>query len=160
MKKNTENKKLFLDDVRQVRDAANYMPNPKVYNEGGWDIVRSYTEFVNYLKSNPLPELISFDHDLADIHYEVDFRDWNDFTSEQLGVEETGMDCAKFLVKHCRELKEDLPTILVHSANPVGRTNIRKYLENAAKHIDFSKGFEEPNIDDLFVDDDINEFPF
>lgn len=160
MKKNTENKKLFLDDVRQVRDAANYMPNPKVYNEDGWDIVRSYTEFVNYLKSNPLPELISFDHDLADIHYDVDFRDWNDFTSEQLGVEETGMDCAKFLVKHCRELKQDLPTILVHSANPVGRANIRKYLENAKKHIDFSKGLEEPNIDDLFGDDDINEFPF
>lgn len=149
-----EKRKLFLDDIRQVKDACNYMPNPKIYWEGGWDIVRNYSEFVEYLKSKPLPELISFDHDLADIHYEVDFRDWKDFSSEQLGVEETGMDCAKFLVEHCRELKQDLPTILVHSANPVGRANIKKYLENAARHIDFSKGLEEPNLDNLFEDED------
>lgn len=149
-----EKRKLFLDDIRQVKDACNYMPNPKIYWEDDWDIVRNYSEFVEYLKSKPLPELISFDHDLADIHYEVDFRDWKDFTSGQLGVEETGMDCAKFLVKHCQETKQELPDFLVHSANPVGRTNIRKYLENAKRHIDFSKGLEEPNIDNLFDDED------
>jgi len=130
------NKKLFLDDIRQVRDACNYMPNPRVYWDEDWDIVRNYVEFVKYIEKNGLPDLISFDHDLADIHYEVDFRDWNDLTSEQLGVEETGLDCAKWLVDYCEKNGSKLPEFLVHSANPVGRTNIRKYLENAKKHLD------------------------
>ena len=130
------NKKLFLDDVRQVRDACYYMPNPKVYWDGNWDIVRNYVEFVGYIEKNGLPELISFDHDLADIHYEVDFRDWNDCTADQLGVEETGLDCAKWLVDYCDKNKLKLPEFLVHSANPVGRTNIRKYLQNAKKHLE------------------------
>jgi hypothetical protein len=132
----TTNKKLFLDDVRQVKDACNYMPNPKVYWEDGWDIVRSYSEFVDYIKKNTLPELVSFDHDLADVHYEVDFNDWIDFTADQLGVEETGLDCAKFLVEYCEENSLKLPEYLVHSANPVGRSNIRGYLDNAKKHLD------------------------
>jgi hypothetical protein len=129
-------RKLFLDDIRQVKDACNYMPNPRVYWEDGWDVVRNYTEFVNYIKRNPMPELISFDHDLADIHYEVDFNDWLDFTSDQLGVEETGLDCAKFLVEYCLDNGLKLPEYLVHSANPVGRSNIRGYLDNAKKHLD------------------------
>ena len=130
------NKKLFLDDVRQVRDACYYMPNPKVYWDEGWDIVRNYVEFVDYINKNGLPELVSFDHDLADIHYEVDFQDWNDNTADQLGVEETGLDCAKWLVDYCEKNSLKLPEFLVHSANPVGRTNIRKYLENAKKHLE------------------------
>ena len=130
------NKKLFLDDIRQVRDACNYMPNPRVYWDEDWDIVRNYVEFVKYIEKNGLPDLISFDHDLADIHYEVDFRDWNDLTSEQLGVEETGLDCAKWLVDYCVDNELKIPEFYIHSQNPTGGENIRKYLENAKKHMD------------------------
>jgi len=36
--------------MRQVRDACYYVSNPKVYWEDGWDIVRNYGEFVEYIE--------------------------------------------------------------------------------------------------------------
>lgn len=135
MKSETPIRKLFLDDIRNPRDCAYYMLEPKVYYEESWDIVRNYNEFVEYLKNNPIPDLISFDHDLADIHYKMPFEDWNEGTSEQLGVEETGLDCAKLLVDLCVAKQVKLPEFLVHSMNPVGRINIHNYLTNAKKHL-------------------------
>lgn len=128
-------KKLFLDDIRQPKDACYLVKNPKIYWEDGWDIVKNYVEFCSWIKRNGLPSIVSFDHDLADIHYEVDFNDWNDNTAEQLGVEETGLDCAKWMVNYCLDNGFDLPEYYVHSANPAGKKNIQAYLDNAKKHL-------------------------
>ncbi len=128
-------KKLFLDDIRQPKDACYLVKNPKIYWEDGWDIVKNYVEFCSWIKRNGLPSIVSFDHDLADIHYEVDFNDWNDNTAEQLGVEETGLDCAKWMVNYCLDNGFDLPEYHVHSANPAGKKNIQAYLDNAKKHL-------------------------
>jgi hypothetical protein len=46
-------KKLYLDDIR----------TPKTK---GWDIVRSYDEFVKWIEENGLPDKLSFDHDLGE----------------------------------------------------------------------------------------------
>ena len=129
-------KKLFLDDIRQPKDAINLVPSNynKIFWDNDWSIVRNYREFVNWILSNGVPDLISFDHDLADIHYEVDFSDW-EFSSDQLGVEETGLDCAKWLVDYCVDNGSILPKYIVHSANPAGRKNIQSYLDNANKHL-------------------------
>lgn len=129
-------KKLFLDDIRQPKDAINLVPSNynKIFWDNDWSIVRNYREFVNWILSNGIPDLISFDHDLADIHYEVDFSDW-EFSSDQLGVEETGLDCAKWLVDYCVDNGSILPKYIVHSANPAGRKNIQSYLDNANKHL-------------------------
>jgi len=51
--------KLFLDDLRTVE---------MVYSEpesNGFDIVRTYADFVRYMESNGLPDFISFDNDLG-----------------------------------------------------------------------------------------------
>lgn len=135
-------KKLFLDDIRQVRDACYYVVNPKIYWEEDWDIVRNYDEFVQYIEKNGLPDLISFDHDLADEHYEDLFSDpnWSKSNDDiELKYEEyrekTGLDCAKWLVEYCRENKLKLPIFFVHSANPVGRRNIEDYLHNAKRFL-------------------------
>lgn len=134
-------KKLFLDDVRQVRDACYYVVNPKIYWEEDWDIVRNYKEFVEYIEKNGLPDLISFDHDLADEHYEDLFSDpnWsksNDDIELKYGEyrEKTGLDCAKWLVNFCFLNRLPIPEFMVHSANPVGAKNIKSYLDNAKKH--------------------------
>ena len=136
------NKKLFLDDMRQVRDACYYMPNPKLYLEEGWDIVRNYGEFVDYITKNGLPDLISFDHDLADEHYNDLFSDKNwvkDDANVELAYDEykekTGLECAKWLVEHCLDNGVGIPEYHVHSANPQGKENIINYLENAKKHL-------------------------
>lgn len=125
-------KKLFLDDMRQVKDAVYLIDdNRRIYFEDGWDIVKNYTEFVSWIERNGLPEFISFDHDLADVHYEF-------ITGEipyEGMLEKTGLHCAKWLVEYCMDNGVGIPPFQVHSANPVGRKNIQSYLTNASKHL-------------------------
>ena len=128
--------KLFLDDYRQPKDACNLVNNPRIYWDGDWEVVKDYPEFCKWITENGLPEIVSFDHDLADVHYEVDFDDWDNLTADQLGVEETGLDCAKWLVNFCEIHGKKLPEYYVHSANLNGRRNIQSYLDNAKKHLD------------------------
>ncbi len=127
--------KLFLDDMRQPKDACYLVSNPGLYWTDDWSVVKNYPEFCRWIKSHGVPTIVSFDHDLAESHYDIDFEEWNNFTADQLGVEETGLDCAKWLVEYCENNGFDLPEYYVHSANPVGRLVIKKYLDNALKHL-------------------------
>ena len=122
---------LFLDDVRQPSDPANYMPTHvrNVYRLKEWIIVRSYDEFVKYITEFGMPELISFDHDLG---FTDEYYQENDLLSP--GDDKSGMDCAKWLVDYCMDYNQPLPEFLVHSANPAGAENIQKLLENYSKH--------------------------
>ena len=43
---------------------------------------------------------------------------------------ETGFDCAKWLVNYCIDNNKELPKWYKHSANPVGKENIDRYLTN------------------------------
>jgi hypothetical protein len=127
-------KKLFLDDFRNPKDAFTLViPHLKIFWEDGWDIVRSYDEFVSWIEANGLPDFISFDHDLADEHYEDVMNNPKlDYSQYR---EKTGLDCAKWLVDWCVDNKLSLPDYAVHSANPPGRRNIEQYLVSASKHL-------------------------
>ena len=126
---------LFLDDFRVPVDASRYMPNPGIYTKLEWVIVRNYDEFVKFISKNGLPDMISFDHDLADEHYSNDMyagvevynKNYDNFT------EKTGYDCAKWLVDYCMDRDLDLPEYIVHSMNPAGGKNIWEYLEGYRK---------------------------
>lgn len=132
--------KLFLDDLRVPHDTWLYTHDP-IYLQNDWVIVRNYKEFCKYIKTNPLPALISFDHDLADSHYTPEHY-WDDYEASkkwqeaQVHTEETGYECAKFLSSYCMDKKLKLPAYLVHSMNPVGRDNILNILSN---HLVFNK---------------------
>jgi hypothetical protein len=117
-------KRLFLDDVRNPKDCVSYMRN-KVYNED-WDIVRTYDEFINYITENGVPDEISFDHDLADEHYDPSMYKSSEAYGKKYDSfkEKTGYDCAKWLRNYCVENGIPYPIYLVHSMNPVGRENI------------------------------------
>lgn len=95
-------RKLYLDDLR----------TPK---SDGWDIVRSYDQFVEWVTMNGVPDEVSFDHDLGD-----DVK--------------TGYDCTKWLVNYCMDNRIPFPQWNIHSANPVGKENIEKYITNFLKH--------------------------
>jgi hypothetical protein len=126
-------KKLFLDDIRIPKDCANgLVPSHlnKLYWDNDWNIVRSYNSFVAWIVKNGLPDFISFDHDLADIHYTMDFSDKNDG-----GKEKTGYECAKWLVDYCMDQNLEIPSFIVHSQNPVGKANIQSYLLNAKRFV-------------------------
>lgn len=107
-------KRLFLDDLRTV---------DMIYEKSevdGFDVVRSYDAFVTYIKSNGLPQFISFDNDLG--------LDSND------EVAPDGYACAKWLVY---ESGLDLRNLefKVHSANPVASEQIKGLLTNYIKHL-------------------------
>jgi hypothetical protein len=118
-------RRLFLDDIRQPETCATYMPSPEMYVEENWDVVRDYKQFVNYIEENGVPDVISFDHDLADIHY-----DPTTWTEGFVYKEETGYDCAKWLLQYCVKNKIPVPEYHVHSMNPIGKKNIEGIFES------------------------------
>ncbi len=137
-------KKLFLDDIRIPKDAIGLVPSNlnQLYWENDWVVVRDFHQFCNYLQKFGVPDFISFDHDLADDHYNDFFSDEN-WSKDDSGIilkydeykEKTGYECAKWLVDFCLEKGHKLPDYQVHSANPVGKKNIESYLLNAKKHL-------------------------
>lgn len=95
--------------------------NPVYLQE--WEVVKSYEEFVKIIEKKGIPEIVSFDHDLADEHYiggDLDIIDRTEFT------EKTGYDCAVWLKQYCLENDKELPEIFIHSMNPVGTENIKR----------------------------------
>lgn len=135
--------KLFLDDMSQRKPSKFY----KNEIDGNWNVVRNYDEFVRIIEfeyeRGYFPEVISFDHDLAEEHYystndlaDIDCQIGYRVTIDELGVsridykEKTGLDCAKWLIQFCLDKKLDLPICFVHSLNPVGRKNIQDELNS------------------------------
>jgi hypothetical protein len=113
--------KLFLDDVREIRQIY---PHTDL-NE--WILVKNYDEFVNCIKKNGMPIKINFDHDLGLEHYVTGNPNYDKYK------EKTGYDCAKWLVEYCMNNNLEFPDYQVHSMNPIGRENIRSYIESYKK---------------------------
>jgi len=117
------NKKIYfyLDDVR-------------IPTEGDWEVVRNYDEFVAHIKLNGLEnyEVISLDHDLGESAMQEYYTNTKpNFELDYNRIEEkTGMDCTRFLVAEAMNKKIPLPTIYVHSANPIGSANMIGYINN------------------------------
>lgn len=121
---------LFLDDFRHPYDCICYMDNKFIYSQFKWIIVKDYNQFVDKINELGLPELISFDHDLADEHYAPEDR-YDDYDVFSQGFKEkTGLDCAKWLVQYCKDNELNLPKFEIHSMNKTGAKNIRLHLEN------------------------------
>lgn len=110
---------LFLDDIRFPEDVR--------YDYDSYSnlrICRSMDDAVWAVKNYGLPSMISFDHDLADIHYIIG------------DGEKTGYTFAKWFCDYIMDNSLDIPldfSYYVHSANPVGAENIRCYMENFLK---------------------------
>lgn len=128
---------LLLDDERNIEA-------PKGFR---LVIVRSFSAFVNYIVIEGMPDIISFDHDLADQHdddYYYDMSNWM-LPDDQIKVpydkydEKTGYDAAKWIVDYVQDTGVPLPKCYVHSRNIVGSKNILSYLNNFSKHLDGSK---------------------
>lgn len=109
---------LFLDDNRDAPPHLNRV----------FDVVRSYDEFVEFIETYGVPELISFDHDLSPEHTAYFFENGG-FKNppdpvHQLFQTKTGYDCAVWLIEYCEVEGKKISKVLVHSHNPVGSKNI------------------------------------
>lgn len=137
---------LFLDDVRNPEECATPLFKRKSYpqSRGGfypinyvnkeWTIVRNYDEFCDTLETKGLPMMVSFDHDLADIHYAKDYKFEENYEPVDPTDEKTGFDCAQYLINYCVKHHEQLPKYAIHSMNPAGSENIKRLLENFKNH--------------------------
>lgn len=95
--------RLFLDDER--------FP-PSSWDSTDFIICRSYDEAIEVIQERGCPEYMSLDHDL--------------------GEEKTGYDFVKTFSNWVQSESVDLPAnfnFYVHSQNPIGAENIRKYME-------------------------------
>jgi len=120
--------KLFLDDVRRPETTFHYMGLP-VFTEPNWIIVRNYYAFISLIEKKGIPEVIAFDHDLADEHYKKQEFDYNNEESEK-----TGYHCAKWLIDYCMDNELELPIkIIIHSMNPYGSMNIKSLFDTYFK---------------------------
>jgi len=99
---------LYIDDIREPKNTFDY-------------IARSSEEAIELIDKNGCPNFISFDHDL--------------------GGEDTSMIIIKWLVNKDLDMYEKnkelfIPidfTFNVHSANPVGASNIEGFLNSYLK---------------------------
>lgn len=135
-------KLLLDDDVKRTPEAIFGYTKNKFYQLPNWDVVRSYDEFVKYIKNNPMPKLISFDHDLADVHYKVFLSPeteaeqqaaWTEY-HERDEREMTGYDCLKWLCEYCHDNSVIFPQILIHTMNTVGYNNMVFYYRSALRN--------------------------
>lgn len=131
---------LWLDDLRdpfQGEWISKYAP---AFDNGRGNIhwVKNATEFKDWITKNGLPDMICFDHDLDTDHYTPEHL-WDDYEASKAWQEaqdykeETGYDCAEWLVNYCLDNDKDLPGWVTHSFNPVGRDNINILLLNFLK---------------------------
>ena len=114
---------LWLDDLRDPYK-GDCLKNCKFVQDYGHALnlvwIKNYEDFVDYIHCNPLPDFISFDHDLGDID-PVTYKEYS------------GYDCAKFLCEWCMNTKQKLPKYEIHSMNPVGAANINRIITSFSK---------------------------
>lgn len=107
--------KLFLDDERFPNEVV-WGIDAEIYQDPHWFIVRNYDQFVYFITTNGIPDLISFDNDL--------------------GEEKEGIDCVKWLMNYCIDNKKKIKDYKAHSFNSVNRINILKDLDWFNKNYD------------------------
>lgn len=130
----SENYSLFLDDdANRIPQKLHWIDLPWA----NWLIVRNYDEFVECIERNGIPLRVSFDHDLAENHYQ-EYHRANE-SDRKLNYdnykEKTGYHCAIFLVEYCIDHKVLIPEYTVHSMNHMGKLNIVSALESGKKVI-------------------------
>ena len=125
---------LFLDDFRMPKDAFEYMKLP-IYISVEWIVVRNYYAFIALIEGKGIPDIISFDHDLAYEHYDPKIVEGEPYEKiYDMFREKTGYHCAKWLIDYCIDNNEKLPAeIFIHSMNPAGSMNIKSLFETYFK---------------------------
>lgn len=114
---------IYLDDFR--------VPVSPMKNGETWELYKNYNDLIKRLEQLKFEEIniISLDHDLgpnAMTHFFNHTSKYNEILYHEIHKhgEMTGYDVALYLVNRSKQFNEKLPIIMVHSANPIGSSNI------------------------------------
>ena len=94
-----------------------------------WDVVRSHGQFVAWIESNGIPDVVSFDYDLDDVEElkeDLPIEEWFNLDDNRAYK---GTDCMRYLIRKCSEVGSTLPECIVHSANPDGCDELKQLIE-------------------------------
>jgi NAD+-processing family protein with receiver domain len=83
--------------------------------DDSWIVVRNYSDCISLLQTGKVT-VLSLDHDL--------------------GADETGYDVAKWIEEKVFLYSFNPPEITIHSANPVGRSNIEAALYSIYRQVE------------------------
>lgn len=130
-----------------------YLDDQRTPLEEGWIIARSMKEFSSKVQEIGLGNIsrISLDHDLDKSAMDEYFNNvYKNYTIDYSKiVEPTGLDCAKWIVRHFykenpkrakmsrlekKSYPIKFPEVVVHSHNPIGAANIMGYINNFLKN--------------------------
>ncbi len=136
---------IYVDDTRVPAQSYEYTRNP-IYLKKEWVVAKDYREFVALLEKVHIDGItigsVSLDHDLHQDHYDVPCEVFDKFTADQLGMEETGLDCAKYLTEYLGKHNLPIPGITVHSMNPVGKKRIEEHIMDWMDSFTYPEGKE------------------
>lgn len=137
---------LFLDDYRMPKDAFAYTHIP-IYLNVEWIVVRNYNAFISLIEGKGIPEIISFDHDLANEHYDPELHGSETYNQlYDLFDEKTGYHCAQWLINYCIDNQKDIPAeVMIHSMNPAGSMNIKSLFDT------YHKIFKTKSFPDIYI---------
>lgn len=124
---------LFLDDTREPPQAFCYDDGVLLVLMTGitdWVIARDYRQFEFILEKRGMPTVISFDHDLHFEHvkYYMNHTVNTGLIEYERFKHKTGKHCAELVLLKLLMNPGPSPRCYVHSANDVGRKEIRKVL--------------------------------
>lgn len=108
--------KLFIDDER--------IP----YHPEQWVVCRTAQQAIQYVSEHGLPLEMSLDHDLGILCNLVDKDEQVEYY-----VDHTVMTFLKWLATVYWHPGMDIPEYAIHSQNPVGRANIKAFMDSWAK---------------------------
>lgn len=121
---------LFLDDIRMPEDVT-WVKLPKNVE---WEIVRDYKEFIKTIWDKGIPKFVAFDHDLGPNSYSECFdSSKNGYINYKNIKEMTGLDCTNWLINYCIKKNLPFPEYMVHSMNPIGKSNIISLIKSYKK---------------------------
>lgn len=108
---------LFIDDYRKPNDVVSCLDRE-------WVIARSAEQVSKIVSEMGMPDFISFDHDMTDLHYAQDYSD--------------GLTGAHIAYSLCRFFGCEMPPYQVHSWNPEAPARIADAIEKAKLDIPYA----------------------
>lgn len=141
------------DDYRRTPQIIASYTNNDIYMKYSWDYVRNYDEFVKYIETNGIPDVVSFDHDLDFEHYSKQ----SNIPYDKL-KEKTGFHCAKWMLNYCLDNNLEIPKeIYIHTMNIVGALNIKSLFTTYNKIYPTDNDFY---INDVYYKDGFFEYSY
>jgi hypothetical protein len=123
---------LFLDDYRNPKD-VNWVHIP----DAGWNIVRNFEQFTEAIFTLGIPNMVSYDCDLADEHYKAYFNLGTEYVNHyQEFKTKCGIHCLDFLLDVCKRRSLYHPPFIIHSKNHYVHTHMihKIWQHNQDKH--------------------------